>query len=130
MIVTRLGKHHPLMVYHKMPALSTEIYVIIWGIQNYTEKKISVLYEKEDTHSSDLTSENVMLGDTENVSSDGIVSQDNNAVNDCACTDTENVVRLSMMGDKYYGHTIGKNFLDIKLEPLAWNSEEKIWYIP
>ena len=34
-------------------------------------------------------------------------------------------VRNTDMGDKYYGHTIGKSLVDIKLEPLAWNSEEK-----
>ena len=45
MIETRLGEHHPLMAYRKMPALSTEIYVIIWEIQNYTEKKISNILE-------------------------------------------------------------------------------------
>lgn len=34
-------------------------------------------------------------------------------------------VRNSDMGDKYYGHTISKNVVDIEIEPLAWNSDNK-----
>ena len=33
-------------------------------------------------------------------------------------------VRNTDMGDKYYGHTISKNVVDIEIEPLAWNSDE------
>lgn len=54
---------------------------------NYAEnlknkQEMSVIYEKkEDTHSSDLTSENVMLGNTENVSSNTIIADDTKSVN-------------------------------------------------
>ncbi len=34
-------------------------------------------------------------------------------------------VRNTDMGDKYYGHTISQNVEDIKIEPLAWNSDKK-----
>lgn len=64
---------------------------------NYAEnlknkQEMSVLYEKkEDTHSSDLTSENMMLGNTENVSSvDNSVSQNNDVVNNSVRNNTEN----------------------------------------
>ena len=33
-------------------------------------------------------------------------------------------VRNTDMGDKYYGHTISKNVVDIEIEPLAWNSDK------
>ena len=54
---------------------------------NYAEnlknkQEMSMLYEKkEDTHSSDLTSENMMLGNTENVSSDNIIAEETQNVN-------------------------------------------------
>ena len=54
---------------------------------NYAEnlknkQEMSVLYEKkEDTHSSDLTSENMMLGNTEKVSSDNIIAEETKNVN-------------------------------------------------
>lgn len=35
-------------------------------------------------------------------------------------------VRNTDMGDKYYGHTISKNVVDINIEPLAWNSDNKM----
>lgn len=34
-------------------------------------------------------------------------------------------VRNTDMGDKYYGHTISQNVVDIEIEPLAWNSDKK-----
>lgn len=54
---------------------------------NYVEnlknkQEMSVPYEKkEDTHSSDLTSENMMLGNTEKVSSDTIIAEETENVN-------------------------------------------------
>ena len=46
------------------------------------KQEMSILYEKrEDTHSSDLTSENVMLGNAENVSSNDSIAQDSKIVN-------------------------------------------------
>lgn len=63
---------------------------------NYVEnlknkQEMSVLYEKkEDTHSSDLTSENMMLGNTENVSSNNIIAQGNDAVNNSVRNNVEN----------------------------------------
>lgn len=50
------------------------------GISDNT-KTASARVQKEDTHSSDLTSENVMLGDTENVSSDTIIAEGTQNVN-------------------------------------------------
>ncbi len=32
-------------------------------------------------------------------------------------------VRNTDMGDKYYGHTISRDIDEIKIEPLAWNSD-------
>ncbi len=29
------------------------------------------------------------------------------------------------MGDKYYGHTISSNVVDIEIEPTAWSSDEE-----
>lgn len=64
---------------------------------NYAEnlkrkQEMSVLYEKkEDTHSSDLTSENVMLGSTENVSSNTIIAGKTQNVNDSVHNDKNNV---------------------------------------
>ncbi len=34
-------------------------------------------------------------------------------------------VRNTNMGDKYYGHTISREVEDIKIEPVAWNSDQE-----
>ena len=53
---------------------------------------MSVPYEKKEyTHSSDLTSENMMLGNTENISSDTIIAEETQNVN----TSEENTTEIS-----------------------------------
>ena len=47
--------------------------------------------KKEDTSGSDLTAESVPLGNTEEVSFNNIISQDNDNVNDSVCTDVKDV---------------------------------------
>ena len=108
---------------------------------NYAEnlknkQEMSVLYEKkEDTHSSDLTSENMMLGNTENVSSvDNSVSQNNDVVNNSVRNNTENDTAKSydvaffekMCSDIRKGESISLKDMRTAIDALLLNHGETI----